>query len=55
MLRRIVVPVAASVVVVGGAGAFALAHTDKHTPALTHSTAHYTAPDGGWNGSLTTG
>jgi hypothetical protein len=53
MSRRIVVSVAASVVVLGGAGAFAVAHAGDQPPALAHSTARYTAPEGDRGGSLT--
>ncbi|WP_405849060.1 DUF5707 domain-containing protein [Streptomyces sp. NBC_01518] len=54
MSRRIVLSVTAGVVVLGGAGAFALAYAgDQQSPVLTHSTARYTAPDGDRDGSLT--
>jgi hypothetical protein len=53
MSRRIALSVAAGVVVLGGAGAFALAHAGEQPPALADSTAHYTAPDGDRDGSLT--
>jgi hypothetical protein len=53
MSRRITLSLAAGVVVLGGAGAFALAYAGDQPPALAHSTARYTAPDGGRDGSLT--
>ncbi|GGR99230.1 hypothetical protein GCM10010269_42620 [Streptomyces humidus] len=53
MSRRIALSVAAGVVVLGGAGAFALAHADGQSPVLAHSTARYNAPDGDRAGSLT--
>ncbi|MFD5796906.1 DUF5707 domain-containing protein [Streptomyces diastatochromogenes] len=53
MSRRIALSVAAGVVVLGGAGAFALAYAGDQPPALAHSTARYTAPDGGRDGSFT--
>lgn len=53
MSRRIVLSAAAGVVVLGGAGAFALAHAGDRPPAPAHSTARYTAPDGDRDGSLT--
>jgi hypothetical protein len=53
MSRRIALSVAAGVVVLGGAGAFALAYAGNQPPALAHSTARYTAPDGDRDGSLT--
>jgi hypothetical protein len=53
MSRRIVVSVAAGVVVLGGAGAFALAYAGDQSPTLAHSTARYTAPAGDRDGSLT--
>ncbi|MFJ1969172.1 DUF5707 domain-containing protein [Streptomyces sp. NPDC087903] len=52
MSRRIAVSVAAGVVVLAGAGAFALAYAGDQPPALTHSTARYTAPAGTGDGSL---
>lgn len=52
MSRRIAVSVAAGVVVLGGAGAFAFAHAADQPPVLAHSTARYTAPDGDRAGSL---
>jgi len=53
MSRRVVVSVAAGVVVLGGAGAFALAYAGDQAPALAHSTARYTAPAADRAGSLT--
>ncbi|MET8168399.1 DUF5707 domain-containing protein [Streptomyces sp. NPDC005329] len=53
MSRRIALSVAAGVVVLGGAGAFALAHAGEQPPASAHSTARYVAPDGDRDGSLT--
>ncbi|MFF3203306.1 DUF5707 domain-containing protein [Streptomyces sp. NPDC002962] len=53
MSRRIALSVAAGVVVLGGAGAFALAHAGEQPPVPAHSTARYTAPDGDRDGSLT--
>ncbi|MFI5875183.1 DUF5707 domain-containing protein [Streptomyces sp. NPDC051445] len=53
MSRRIVLSVTAGVVVLAGAGAFALAHAGDQPPALAHSTARYTAPEGDRDGSLT--
>ncbi|MFD4603613.1 DUF5707 domain-containing protein [Streptomyces sp. NPDC058464] len=54
MSRRIALSVVAGVVVLGGAGAFALAYAgdQEPSPALAHSTVHYTAPDGTRDGSL---
>ncbi|MFJ8790628.1 DUF5707 domain-containing protein [Streptomyces sp. NPDC102462] len=52
MSRRIALAVGAGVVTLSGAGAFALAHAGEQTPALAHSTARYTAPDGDRDGSL---
>ncbi|AZP22550.1 hypothetical protein EJC51_44665 [Streptomyces aquilus] len=52
MSRRVALSLAAGVVVLGGAGAFALAHAGDQPPALAHSTAHYTAPHGDQDGSL---
>ncbi|MFC8513002.1 DUF5707 domain-containing protein [Streptomyces sp. NPDC057257] len=40
------------VVVLGGAGAFAIAQAGEQEPTLAHSTAHYTAPTGDHDGSL---
>ncbi|MFF7360446.1 DUF5707 domain-containing protein [Streptomyces sp. NPDC008125] len=54
MSRRIALSVAAGVVALGGAGAFALAYADEARPlALAHSTARYEAPSGDRGGSLT--
>ncbi|MFD9320521.1 DUF5707 domain-containing protein [Streptomyces sp. NPDC060053] len=53
MSRRIALSVAAGVVVLGGAGAFALAHAGEQPPTPAHSTARYVAPDGDRDGSLT--
>ena len=53
MSRRIVLSVAAGVVVLGGAGAFALAYAGDQSPTLAHSTARYTAPAADRDGSLT--
>ncbi|MFF7279624.1 DUF5707 domain-containing protein [Streptomyces griseorubiginosus] len=53
MSRRIAVSVAAGVVVLGGAGGFALAHAGDQSPAPAHSTARYTAPTADRDGSLT--
>ncbi|MGC0343579.1 DUF5707 domain-containing protein [Streptomyces sp. SLBN-8D4] len=53
MSRRIVLSVVSGVVVLGGAGAFALAYAGDQSPTLAHSTARYTAPDGDRAGSLT--
>lgn len=52
MSRRIALAVAAGVVVLGGAGAFALAYAGEQPPAVSNSAARYTAPDGDRNGSL---
>jgi hypothetical protein len=52
MSRRVVVSVAAGVVVLGGAGAFALAYAGNQSPVSAHSTARYTAPAGNRDGSL---
>jgi hypothetical protein len=53
MSRRTALSVAAGVLVLGGAGAFALAYAGEQPPAPAHSTARYTAPDGDRDGSLT--
>lgn len=53
MSRRITLSVIAGAVVLSGAGAFALAHAGDQTPSLAHSTARYTAPDSGKDGSFT--
>jgi hypothetical protein len=55
MSRRIALCVTAGVVVLGGAGAFALAYAGEQPPSLAHSTATYKAPDGERDGSLTFG
>ncbi|MFB7734442.1 DUF5707 domain-containing protein [Streptomyces sp. NPDC056112] len=52
MSRRIALSVAAGVVILGGAGALALAHAGEQAPAPAHSSARYTAPDGDRDGSL---
>ncbi|MFG3017413.1 DUF5707 domain-containing protein [Streptomyces sp. NPDC048254] len=52
MSRRIALSIAAGVVVLGGAGAFALAYAGDQPPAFAHSTARYTAPAAGRDGSL---
>ncbi|MET8080436.1 DUF5707 domain-containing protein [Streptomyces sp. NPDC005303] len=52
MSRRIVLSGVAGVVVLAGAGAFALAYAGDQAPALAHSTARYTAPAAGRDGSL---
>ncbi|MGW2617229.1 DUF5707 domain-containing protein [Streptomyces sp. NPDC001500] len=53
MSRRMALPVAAGAAVLVGAGAYALAYAGEQPPALTHSAARYTAPEGGRVGSLT--
>jgi len=53
MSRRVVLSVIAGGLVLGGAGAFTLVHAQNQPPALTHSTAHYIAPEGARSGSLT--
>lgn len=53
MSRRIALSVAAGVVVLGGAGAFGLAYAGDQPPVLADSTARYSAPDGGRDGSFT--
>ncbi|MEU6670038.1 DUF5707 domain-containing protein [Streptomyces sp. NPDC046727] len=53
MSCRVALSLTAGVVGLGGAGAFAVAYAGDQTPALAHSTARYTAPDGGRVGSLT--
>ncbi|WP_446038502.1 DUF5707 domain-containing protein [Streptomyces sp. SID1121] len=53
MSRRIVLSLTAAVVVLGGAGAFAFAQAGERSPSLAHSTAHYAAPAGERDGSLT--
>ena len=52
MSRRIALSVAAGVVVLAGAGAYALAYAGEQPPALAHSAARFTAPDGDRDGSL---
>ncbi|SEF05621.1 DUF5707 domain-containing protein [Streptomyces sp. Ag109_O5-10] len=54
MSRRIALSVVAGVVVLAGAGAFALAYADDQdpAPALSHGTVRYTAPEAGHPGSL---
>ncbi|MFF5142024.1 DUF5707 domain-containing protein [Streptomyces sp. NPDC013157] len=54
MSRRIALSVVAGVVVLGGAGAFALAYAGDQdpSPALAHSAVRYTAPEAGHQGSL---
>ncbi|MEU6571528.1 DUF5707 domain-containing protein [Streptomyces sp. BPPL-273] len=53
MSRRIILGSAAALVVLGGGGAFALAHAGEQPPALNNSTARYTAPASDREGSLT--
>ncbi|MFB8752665.1 DUF5707 domain-containing protein [Streptomyces parvulus] len=53
MSRRIILGSAAALVVLGGGGAFALAHAGEQPPALNNSTARYTAPAADREGSLT--
>ncbi|MEU6687283.1 DUF5707 domain-containing protein [Streptomyces sp. NPDC046832] len=53
MPRRVVLSLAVGVVVLGGAGAFAVAYAGNQPPVVAHSTARYTAPDAGRDGSLT--
>ncbi|MFJ6982158.1 MULTISPECIES: DUF5707 domain-containing protein [unclassified Streptomyces] len=53
MSRRIALSVAAGVVVLGGAGAYALAYAGEQPPALSDSSVRYTAPQGDRDGSLT--
>ncbi|MEU9324440.1 DUF5707 domain-containing protein [Streptomyces canus] len=53
MSRRVVLSVAAGVVVLGGAGAFALAYAGEQPPSVAHSAARYAAPAGDRSGSLT--
>ncbi|MFI9772734.1 DUF5707 domain-containing protein [Streptomyces sp. NPDC052415] len=53
MSRGIMLGSAAALVVVGGAGAFALAHAGEQPPALKNSNARYTAPTKDREGSLT--
>ncbi|MFC4471832.1 DUF5707 domain-containing protein [Streptomyces xiangluensis] len=53
MSRRIVLSVAAGVVVLAGTGAFAVAHAGDQSPSVAHSTARYAAPGGDRDGSFT--
>ncbi|MGQ4366138.1 DUF5707 domain-containing protein [Streptomyces sp. SAS_272] len=53
MARRIVLAVTAGVVVLGGAGAFALAYAGEQPPSVEQSAAGYAAPAGDRAGSLT--
>ncbi|MEV5807620.1 DUF5707 domain-containing protein [Streptomyces parvulus] len=53
MSRRIILGSAAALVVLGGGGAFALAHAGEQPPALNNSTARYTAPAVDHEGSFT--
>ncbi|ANP55089.1 hypothetical protein J2Z21_003430 [Streptomyces griseochromogenes] len=53
MSRRVALSLAAGVVVLGGAGAVAIAYAENQPPALAHSTARYTAPEGKRDGSFT--
>ncbi|WP_307536343.1 DUF5707 domain-containing protein [Streptomyces sp. V3I8] len=54
MSRRVALSaVAAGAVLLGGAGAFALAHAGEQPPTLADSAARYTAPGGDRDGSLT--
>ncbi|MDN3029407.1 DUF5707 domain-containing protein [Streptomyces sp. S.PB5] len=53
MSGRIIVGSAAALVVVGGVGAFALAHAGQQPPVVEHSTARYTAPADDRAGSFT--
>ena len=53
MSRRVVLSVVAGVVVLGGAGTFALAYAGEQPPSVAHSAARYAAPDGDRTGSLT--
>ncbi|MFD8567220.1 DUF5707 domain-containing protein [Streptomyces sp. NPDC059639] len=52
MSRRIVLSAVAGAAVLAGAGAFALAYAGDGAPALAHSTARYTAPQGARDGSF---
>ncbi|WP_333760991.1 DUF5707 domain-containing protein [Streptomyces sp. IBSBF 2390] len=52
MSRRIALFAVAGAVALGSAGAVALAYAGDQPPALAHSTARYTAPHGGQDGSL---
>ncbi|MFG3164990.1 DUF5707 domain-containing protein [Streptomyces sp. NPDC048232] len=53
MSRRIILGSAAALVVLGGAGAFALAHAGEQPPALNNSSARYMAPAADREGSFT--
>ncbi|MGW4548067.1 DUF5707 domain-containing protein [Streptomyces violaceorubidus] len=53
MSRRIVLSSAAAVLVLGGAGAFALAQDEDRPISLANSTARYTSPGHNQDGSLT--
>ncbi|MGY1495220.1 DUF5707 domain-containing protein [Streptomyces sp. QTS52] len=53
MARRIVLAVAAGVVVLGGAGAFALAYAGEQPLSVAHGAARFAAPVGDRDGSLT--
>jgi hypothetical protein len=53
MARRTVLAVTAGVVVLGGAGAFALAYAGEQPLSVAHSAARYTAPVGERDGSFT--
>jgi uncharacterized protein DUF5707 len=52
MSRRIILSAAAAVVVLGAAGAFALAQAGEQPPSLKDSAVRYTAPAAGHDGSL---
>ncbi|MFH8797975.1 DUF5707 domain-containing protein [Streptomyces sp. NPDC017936] len=52
MSRRIALSTVAGVVVLAGAGAFALAYAGDQAPALAHSTARHAAAEGGRDGSF---
>ncbi|WP_191134045.1 DUF5707 domain-containing protein [Streptomyces sp. col6] len=53
MSRRIILGSAAALVILGGAGAFAMAHAEGQPPALKNSTARYSAPAAEGEGSFT--
>ncbi|GGK72078.1 DUF5707 domain-containing protein [Streptomyces flaveus] len=53
MSRRIVLSVAAGVVVLAGTGAVAVAYAGDQPLSVAHSTARYAAPDGDRSGSFT--
>ncbi|MFD8152660.1 DUF5707 domain-containing protein [Streptomyces sp. NPDC059720] len=53
MSRRIILGSTAALVVLGGAGAFALAHAGEQRPVLDNSTARYQAPATDREGSFT--